>query len=558
MNFFRGLMAALALCLALIALPSPAQARALPQPCLLGAQTKVDAGIVLRERSRFACRVDQRAYPGPVTYGLFRDLGIDAAGSDRPLFFRHSPHRFADAAVWVRYKDGSLLRLAEMDDGGRSRPANWMRSYLIPPRAAPVDDILVRFTGVQHQRGIAPNATVMKRSEAAAQDNRILTAFAVCGGLLLTLIVYNLLLFAVLRYRFVLAYSATALAAMSAVVVWSGAISLLVPITIGTQISLILLCFSLYAAAVVWFLFDYIGRQGSDPRLRGLLLLSVAGLVGSSLVRLIDPAWAWRAVDAIYYGSLALCMGSLLACAGVAAWRGNRSARVYLLIWVLPICGAALRLAWGLRWTDSGGILAELSALFLMAFECLMTALAVGWKIGQVKTERDEAHGRENALRALAEVDPLSGLLNRRAFLERACEGDRKMGLVLFDIDHFKTINDRFGHDIGDQVITAFAALLGERLPAGGIAGRMGGEEFAVLLPGERPEDFAREILAAAERLAWTPDASVMTVSAGVATGTIRNEYEWRRAYIAADAALLEAKRGGRNRVIRAKKALAA
>ena len=97
----------------------------------------------------------------------------------------------------------------------------------------------------------------------------------------------------------------------------------------------------------------------------------------------------------------------------------------------------------------------------------------------------------QSELEKLANTDPLTGLYNRRAFtrfaearLEEARSAPSPLSLLLFDIDHFKSINDRYGHDVGDQVICDFASVIASILQGDDIAARWGGEEFIVLMPG--------------------------------------------------------------------------
>jgi two-component system cell cycle response regulator len=158
----------------------------------------------------------------------------------------------------------------------------------------------------------------------------------------------------------------------------------------------------------------------------------------------------------------------------------------------------------------------------------------------------------------LATTDSLTGVLNRRAFFERAREACSRaaagaaLSAVLFDIDHFKRVNDLYGHDVGDRVICATAhAAAAERA----VVGRMGGEEFAMLLEGHGLND----ALALAERLrgemsALQFDTShgplAITCSFGMSTWEADDTIELllKRA----DVALYAAKTGGRNRVIAA------
>jgi len=155
----------------------------------------------------------------------------------------------------------------------------------------------------------------------------------------------------------------------------------------------------------------------------------------------------------------------------------------------------------------------------------------------------------------LARVDPLTGLLNRRAFLERcSLEQNRdlrssgSLGLVLLDLDHFKLINDRFGHQEGDRVLKAFAEVLVRTVRNSDALARIGGEEFAVLLPANEVADVyetAERVRATVESIAL-PEG-FLTTSLGVAIWDREETFDaW---YQRADLALYRAKTGGRNRV---------
>jgi eukaryotic-like serine/threonine-protein kinase len=162
----------------------------------------------------------------------------------------------------------------------------------------------------------------------------------------------------------------------------------------------------------------------------------------------------------------------------------------------------------------------------------------------------------------LATTDPLCGISNRRHFFELAghqvrvaARGDRPLAGVMLDIDHFKRINDTYGHAVGDDVIRAVANRLTENLRGIDILGRYGGEEFAVVLP-----DVADDVLTIAERIratvAATPvDAAVgpvpVTVSVGVGVAILAGGEDDLDALLArADSALYRAKQNGRNQVV--------
>ncbi len=157
-----------------------------------------------------------------------------------------------------------------------------------------------------------------------------------------------------------------------------------------------------------------------------------------------------------------------------------------------------------------------------------------------------------------ASMDPLTGMFNRRGFaeacsrvIEREANARRPVTALIFDIDHFKSINDRFGHPAGDEILKLFAAVVVNTLRISDLSGRIGGEEFAALLPcsleeGVLAAERVREAFANSG-IAVEDGPVDTTVSIGVAGGPAGTELEVLLA--AADTALYQAKRGGRNRV---------
>jgi diguanylate cyclase (GGDEF)-like protein len=175
--------------------------------------------------------------------------------------------------------------------------------------------------------------------------------------------------------------------------------------------------------------------------------------------------------------------------------------------------------------------------------------------------ERSEAKHK-----AAAHVDPLTGLANRRAFMNRAqrifdrTERDQDpISLLAFDLDRFKEINDTFGHPVGDHVLRIFGDVLTKALRPADIAGRLGGEEFAAVLPGCGSQ--AALAIAARIRGAFQDDARFINgqrVGATVSVGVAMAPENGSLADILsnADGALYRAKDLGRNRVVLADHAL--
>ena len=166
----------------------------------------------------------------------------------------------------------------------------------------------------------------------------------------------------------------------------------------------------------------------------------------------------------------------------------------------------------------------------------------------------------EEELQRLATTDTLTGILNRRQFfilaeqeVERSRRYGRTLALLLYDIDHFKQVNDTFGHQAGDIVLRELAKLVHEQLRRNDIEGRVGGEEFAVLLP----ETTISEAVVLAERIRGIIENFAInigetslhiTASFGV-TAVKENDVALDSIYKRADSALYEAKNTGRNRV---------
>lgn len=165
--------------------------------------------------------------------------------------------------------------------------------------------------------------------------------------------------------------------------------------------------------------------------------------------------------------------------------------------------------------------------------------------------------------RSEAVIDPLTGLLNRTALRNRTLELAQRseytaepVGVIVADIDHFKKINDRHGHSVGDAVLKDIAYVMRKELRAFDLAYRIGGEEFLVLLPGANvgeAEEFAHElhkVLRAAPR-----GGQAVTMSFGVSASRYGDIFDYDRVFEQADAALYRAKNGGRDRVCVAEEA---
>jgi diguanylate cyclase (GGDEF)-like protein len=204
---------------------------------------------------------------------------------------------------------------------------------------------------------------------------------------------------------------------------------------------------------------------------------------------------------------------------------------------------------WRIEATRIGAIM-----LLLILFVLAVT-LFLAREIGR----RAEA---EDKLEELATTDALTGLKNRRKFdaeidseWRRAARSRLPLALLMIDADHFKSYNDTFGHQAGDQVLIGVAICISDSVRrAGDCAARYGGEEFAVLLPGLS----AMQALGVAETIRlkvqqWSDEPTATTVSIGVASLTPTAAVEWHELLKAADTALYAAKANGRNQSVLAR-----
>ncbi|CAN7409866.1 diguanylate cyclase [Acidovorax sp. LjRoot117] len=219
---------------------------------------------------------------------------------------------------------------------------------------------------------------------------------------------------------------------------------------------------------------------------------------------------------------------------------------------VMLLAGVASAVLTGWHWAPETSFAVLLACLPVMTLHTLSVSVVSYQLIRQVSRQNQ-------MLDELRRIDSLTGLFGRghwqeqaEAALRRHHTTDEPACMLMMDIDHFKEVNDEHGHAVGDEVIRALAHVVRGHVRAGDCAGRYGGDEFAIILPGMRAQDalaIAQRIRAQAEgvRLRELPDLR-LTSSIGVAPADHRHSN--LRAWIeSADAALYAAKKAGRNRV---------
>src|SRR5690242_3368766 len=260
----------------------------------------------------------------------------------------------------------------------------------------------------------------------------------------------------------------------------------------------------------------------------------------------------------------------LLSCGIIAAytwatayefWRGRSEPLVsrWPAIFMLFAHGALylLRTPFGamLPWSPTSNEVFESVWLTVLSFEALLFTISIAFILLAMAKERTEHRHKTAAL-----IDPLTGVANRRAFLQdgeaqlkRQAADPRPIAVMLLDLDNFKSINDRFGHAVGDRVLEVFAEVASRSMRRMDLFGRLGGEEFAAML-----FDVGRDrALAVAEEIrsgfaAATGEVDGRPVVATVSIGVVISHdavLDLSALLAQADHALYRAKDNGRNRV---------
>ncbi|MBV8125279.1 MAG: GGDEF domain-containing protein [Burkholderiaceae bacterium] len=316
---------------------------------------------------------------------------------------------------------------------------------------------------------------------------------------------------------------------------------------------LLILLFMSAALSALWLaLRDWLGPRDGRQLIVALPIVLPIGVAISALPQLGGGRWGSTVAD------LGLSLQMMLvvwACAKPSTrgqdhnWRGLVGAS-FLALALVTLCRAGIAIR-------EGGFLPAQSTHPIQLYLLLTNQIAVLASVMAILVAwRGET---EAALHRLAQTDTLTGLSNRRAFASRAFEMislarryDDPLALMMLDLDHFKSINDTHGHGVGDQALVLFANCLQQVIRVGDLAGRVGGEEFCVLLT--RSDAIGPDALdlrlrrMLAERSQQTLNFK-LEFSAGWARlrpGDRNIEDVMRRA----DAALYEAKRSGRNRLV--------
>ncbi|KQS50769.1 MULTISPECIES: GGDEF domain-containing protein [unclassified Sphingomonas] len=459
--------------------------------------------------------------------------------------------------LYVLYADGAIRQT-----GFTSRTAGrllGLGAVIVQPipyhDSAPVR-LLWHIEGAANLRGLILGPAIADHEQRDVTEILLAALYGAFGGMALALMVYNLALWGALRQAFQPAYCLLVLCLLAYALTSSGALGQMVPALDNNdrqRLNTLFLAGS--AVSALLFARAFFERPVFAGWLRPASTWVMVALLTSATAWAACAPWHFHVLDrllATAYLALLILIPTVL----YNAWR-TRSHFLWLfsLAWSVPIAVAGLRVAnafgllkWSL-WLDNSTILS-------MALESMLSSLAIAYRIRLLSVERDEAREQEIAARLLADTEPLTGLLNRRAFLTRAIGRPGDQMLLIADVDHFKRVNEKIGHDGGDEVLRVVARALRNAVPADALVARIGGEEFAILL--DAANAVSPDAVLDRLRRQRMPFDIVVTASIGACTGPLLHEKDWKHLYHCADGALFAAKAAGRDRAREAPVCIAA
>lgn len=558
MTFCRALFIAV---IALIA--QPALSSAQPQSPPTASQLVSEIGFLQESqnaplsleaaRQRFERGDAQSAGRSFLTFGIGSEpvwvrLGLDNP-TDGPL-----RRRVTAAETWIDQVDVYQVANGRLLHQWRAGDAEPRSNHLLPGVGLVFDVDVPPGQSAIYIRGETFDPMTMPIALLSAAESRThymqtQMAYGLLYGILLTLIAYNLLLYRTFKLLSSLAYSIYIGSFIVLNTAYAGYGSYwLYPESPQIQNYFTLLLMVLHGICGLSFALTFLSVKDNLPRIRRAVLTYIA--VGFTVIvpLIVTRNQLYAATFAFGYLSLTTLVMILL---GVLSRKHIANANTYLAAVLASMIGVLLTAltVWGaIPYTPQGYHAAE----FGVVIEAVLLALILGKKLKAIESERVDAQ-------YLSSHDALTNLHNRRSFLELgnkllhvAVRKYRPLSLVLIDIDHFKAINDRCGHQIGDQALVHLAQLLTDNVRDGDIVARWGGEELVLLLP----ETTIDEAVFFAERLrtkiASTPMMAghheiAMTVCFGVASK--ERDETLDTLFGEADRQLYSAKAGGRNRV---------
>lgn len=527
--------------------------------CALVASPDLSPSEILDRRSEMDCSDSALARSTPHLWILLDIAATPHPWTDPAIRFPLSHH--GEIGIWTIYEDGDVRgeRMSQVELVDRAT----VPSMIIHPlerRQDKLPDYVV--LSVEHPWDPLNwrDISLVSASEAFTEHLRLAITYAFIIGILLTPVVLSVVLYPILRYRFMLFHFGVMICSIGYGLSWAGFVQLL-PVDITTvqksTFNHVIIAVAFMFACLLTR--ELCGRKTLGQFYSNALLLAGAFVVIQATILMAFAPRLSHYGTVIHHSAFLLPLLVILASLIHGSLRGILICQLQLLAWSPMMVYIAGRIAQGTGVIDDATIL-NTGLYPSLVTEAILTTFIVGFRIYTLREERDTALKQKRIFSDLANEDTLTGALNRRAFLAAFGAEIKKLNdpsvlsLLVIDIDHFKTINDRFGHTVGDSVLRELVSLLQAHCRHGDTCARFGGEEFCLLLstPTQDAADRCAERLR--EAVASTPFsvAGQVTVSIGIATVERAPDTCFDVCFAHADKALYQAKNGGRNRVARA------
>ncbi|WDA42517.1 GGDEF domain-containing protein [Erythrobacter sp. BLCC-B19] len=510
------------------------------------------SATAMQPRAQWTCNAGNWRSDVPVVWLRFE--AESWKGEEMPRHFFTRIARFKSITFHALDADGGrrTARLTEAD--GNPLAAGPVFRLPLPEITAETTVLLARIEE-PHSVPMLTEARITHDSAKAdwSQADMMLLAFVM--GMLVLPFLFDISFYVVLRERFVVLHAAMVASMMVYVMTAGGLASAFVALPVAVMAVLAPLSYALAAGLTGLFLADFLER-GAQSRLMRRLTVATAWFT------MIAPGFFALQLDRTqpvddrgYFLTFLPFIFVVSAAVLEAVWRGSRSARYLAVAWTPIIIASIERLMRGLGWHVGPSSLDQMIYI-AVGIEVVVISLAIADRFLALRRERDAALTEARMLEQISTRDSLTGLMNRRAiearFDELLAQGFNTFALV--DLDRFKAINDLHGHQVGDAALIACASAIRASGDRDAIAVRLGGEEFVVLLRGERTLERAEALRQAVPiRIAKEVPGLDLPVTASmgvvVMADAARKTMAFAEFYARADALMYEAKASGRNRM---------
>jgi diguanylate cyclase (GGDEF)-like protein len=475
-------------------------------------------------------------------------------GGPAPRHFFTRAARHETITLYALDADGTLRTRSFSEQDGRPFAAGPVFRLPLPAITSETEALLVRIDR-PHSLLLLTEARLARYPESANRTQLEMMVLALVMGMLILPLLFDITFYLVLRERFVIYHAAMVSGMMGYVLFAGGLITVFVTLPVAALAVLAPLSWAIGCGAALLFLSAFLEHGALAPGVRRFAFWAGCWTVAVPGFFSIQFHATQAFDDFAYFLTITPAAGIVTFLIVHALSRGSRSARFVAVAWAPLIVTSLERVARGLGW-HTGPSSLDLMMFGATGIEVVVISLAIADRFLAIRRERDAALTEARMLAQISTRDSLTGLMNRRAiearFDELLAQGFDTFALV--DLDRFKAINDLHGHQVGDAALVACANAIRCAGDRDTIAVRLGGEEFVVLLRGDRTLERA-EALRQAIPLRIARDVPGLELPVTASMGVIvlseaaQHAMQFAEFYARADALMYEAKASGRNRL---------